>query len=325
MIKLKIKDQIRWSEHRSGWGYVLDALEAYNDESGILFDGHIDISFGYFTEEKRKNNILPYREDWIGFIHSSVTQCPFMGKYATLDSILFCGEFRESLEKCRGIFTLSEYVADYVRTKTDGAVLVAALKHPTEFPLATFDMEKFKAGKKIVHVGNWLRRITSFLRLKASGYNKILLLNPGTLSYLGDELNFEKNIKFDFSGIDIRQHLSNEEYDLLLAGSIVFIHLCDGGAANTVIECIARSTPIIVNRIRPVIEYLGEDYPLYYSSIEEAEALACDMGAVHAAHEYLSGFAGRRELTIEHFRRTFINSRIVKELTYETERLHLHI
>ena len=318
MIRLKIKDPVRWPEHRSGWGYVLDALEVFNDESGILFDGNIDIKFGYSAAEKRKNNILPYREDWIGFIHSSVTQCPFMGKHATLDSILGCSEFIESLDKCKGIFTLSEYVADYVRSKLNGAALVVGLKHPTEFPSTTFDLQKFKDSKKVVHIGNWLRRISSFLRLKAPSYKKIMLLNPATLGYLEDELNYGKRISFDLNSVDIRQHLANDEYDALLAESIVFIHLCDCGAVNTIIECMARNTPILVNRIRPVIEYLGEDYPLYYSTLEEAEIKICDEEAIRNAHIYLLEFERKYELSVEHFRRSFVNSRIIKSLSERT-------
>jgi hypothetical protein len=318
MIKLSIRNQIRWVEHRSGWGYVLDALERFKDESGILFDGNIDISFGYSAYEKRMNNILPYKEDWIGFIHSSVTQCPFMGKYASLDSILSCSEFLDSLDKCRGIFTLSEYTAEYIRSKLGHRILVVALKHPTEFPQVTFNIQKFRAEKKIIHVGNWLRRITSFSSLDCPAYNKILLLNPGTLGYLGDELNSDNSLRFDFDNIVIRQHLPNEEYDHLFGESIVFIDLCDCGAVNTIIECIVRNTPILVNRHKPVVEYLGEDYPFYYDFPEEATAKLRDDEALLSAYHYLSDFTGKLELTMDHFLRAFVNSDIIRELTGQT-------
>ena len=40
-------------------------------------------------------------------------------------------------------------------------------------------------------------------------------------------------------------------------------------ASNSIIESIARATPILVNPIPPAIEYLGPEYPFYFRSIEK--------------------------------------------------------
>ena len=64
--------------------------------------------------------------------------------------------------------------------------------------------------------------------------------------------------------VEILEHLSNEEYDQLLSENIVFIYLIDASAVNTLIECIIRNTPILINRHPAVVELLGENYPLYY-------------------------------------------------------------
>jgi hypothetical protein len=66
--------------------------------------------------------------------------------------------------------------------------------------------------------------------------------------------------------------VSDDEYDALLENSVVFLKLRDAPADTTVVECIARNTPILINRLPGVVEYLGEDYPFYYSSLDEAEA-----------------------------------------------------
>lgn len=70
------------------------------------------------------------------------------------------------------------------------------------------------------------------------------------------------------NSVDIIETLSNEEYDDLLTKNIVFIKLVDASAVNTIIECIIRNTPIIVNPHPAVIELLGVDYPLYMSESE---------------------------------------------------------
>jgi hypothetical protein len=64
--------------------------------------------------------------------------------------------------------------------------------------------------------------------------------------------------------IVVQERLSNDQYDSLLAENIVFINLIDASAVNTVLECIVRNTPIVVNRHPAIVEMLGPHYPLYY-------------------------------------------------------------
>ena len=52
--------------------------------------------------------------------------------------------------------------------------------------------------------------------------------------------------------------------------SVVFLDLYDAVANNAVVECISRQTPILVNPLDSVVEYLGQDYPFYYYSLDEA-------------------------------------------------------
>jgi hypothetical protein len=315
MIKLKIRDQPKWEQHRSGWKFALRCLEIFNDESGILFDGLIDDTFGFSAEEKKRVGIIPYTEDWIGFTHSSVSLCQFMKNYPTIDSILGSDEFIQSLAFCKGIFTLSEYLAEYLRAKMPSStVKIVSVKHPTEFSSVIFDIDKFVADKKVVHIGSWLRRMTSFLKLNAHFYKRILLLNPGTMRSLKEELRFYKDFNFNLNDIEIWQHLSDQEYDHLLSEAIVFIHLCDSSATNTVIECMVRNTPILINRSQPVEEYLGKDYPFYYSCLEEANEKLQNEDLIQAAHEYLVDHPGKQELTDRHFVSSFVNSSIIQHL-----------
>ena len=79
-------------------------------------------------------------------------------------------------------------------------------------------------------------------------------------------------------------------YDKLLTENIVFINLVDASAVNTVIECIVRETPIIINKIPAVVELLGENYPLYFTekdmNIKVYEMLKADR-KILKAHKYL--------------------------------------
>jgi len=315
MIRLKIGNPIVWEETRAGWNYVMDILSRFNDDTGILFDGTLDQSFGYAAYDKKRNGIIPYKEPWIGFIHSTIDVCPFLkDEYLLLDDIILSEDFAESLSQCKGIFALSEYLAKHIREKLNHSVKVESLKHPTEFTSVHFEFEKFLRERKIVHAGVWLRKVSSFFQLNAEGIRKILLLNPRLLGYLGSELNYDDDLRLNFKSVEIVHRLPNEEYDLLLSESIVFLHLCDSSASNTVIECIARGTPLLVNRLEPVTEYLGKDYPFYYRSLEEASEMLSDLALIRKTAEYLKEFPGKKELTGEHFINSFLNSEIIRSL-----------
>lgn len=58
--------------------------------------------------------------------------------------------------------------------------------------------------------------------------------------------------------------MSSTDYDVLLSTNIVFLPLVDAAAVNTLIECIARNTPVLVTPLPAVVELLGADYPLYF-------------------------------------------------------------
>jgi beta-1,4-mannosyl-glycoprotein beta-1,4-N-acetylglucosaminyltransferase len=88
-----------------------------------------------------------------------------------------------------------------------------------------------------------------------------------------------------------------QEYDELLSKNIVFIHLFDAAANNTVLECIIRNTPIIVNRIEAVVEYLGEDYPLYFNELSEVPDL---LNKVEQAHIYLKNM-DKTSISMDYF------------------------
>lgn len=100
-------------------------------------------------------------------------------------------------------------------------------------------------------------------------------------------IDLEKSI----NSVNIIEHLTDTEYDKLLTENIVFLNLCDASAVNTLIECIVRNTPIIINKIPAVVELLGDKYPLYYdtdcidSSVRE---LLADSTSIRKATNYLS-------------------------------------
>jgi hypothetical protein len=79
----------------------------------------------------------------------------------------------------------------------------------------------------------------------------------------------------------------NATYDDLLSSNVVFLDLYDAAAVNTVLECIARSTPFLINRNCAIEEILPSNYPLYYTTLEEAARLASNLEKIEEAHYFL--------------------------------------
>jgi len=101
-------------------------------------------------------------------------------------------------------------------------------------------------------------------------------------------LGLVQHVRDNFLSVQQIDFVSNNEYDDLLSRNIVFLNLIDASAVNTIIECIVRSTPVLVNRLPAVEEYLGKDYPFYYSNFREAVEKATDVNVIQEAHSYLS-------------------------------------
>ncbi len=121
------------------------------------------------------------------------------------------------------------------------------------------------------------------------------------------------NIKDNFASVEIHDYVDNDTYDDLLSQNLVFLDLIDASAVNTVLECIARNTPILVNPLPAVIEMLGPMYPLYYSTLYEASLKLSDISYIQKANLYLQQL-DKTKFTINYFLNSFINSDIVKSL-----------
>jgi hypothetical protein len=303
-LKIKIENQIVWSHHRSGWKDVITAIFANSKFNGVQFEGWLD---GFFSF----NNTL--LNPWIGFFHCT-PEHPTFGKYNTIKSlsqILESDCWKQSEKYCKGIFVLSEYLESYLK-ELGVNVPIVCLKHPVADCDIKFDIDLFNNDKKLVVVGQWMRRFESIFYVDVN-YNKCLL-KTGHGSELQD-MNFLKNTVGErISEVNFLERKSDKEYDKLLESSIVFLDLYDVAANNTILDCIVRNTPVLINKLRGAVDYLGEDYPFYFSSLEEASIKAQDLNLIKETNEYLKNLSIKKELTIEHFIESFKNSIIYRRL-----------
>lgn len=292
--KLSLFRPRTFSYHRSGWAYALDALQPLLKPDGVLLDPFIEATFCWDLEENEESGELPFRSDWVAFVHNP----PGIPEWHDFDSapqsIFQLPAWRRSMPHCRGIYVFSETMRSWTAQRLE--VPVEAVIHPTEPSIRVFTMENFMANpaQRIIQVGSWLRRLHSIAILKVATLRKTLLSprpvpDPRLEFLLRREVAHDPQARIaDWSSVETMAFQSAEDYDRLLSENIVFLDLYDTVVNNTVIECIVRRTPVLCNRLPSLVEYLGADYPLFFSDLKEAGAKAEDLSLIEKAHLHLA-------------------------------------
>ncbi|MBC8416780.1 glycosyltransferase [bacterium] len=326
--KLNFGTQPVFSSHRSGWQYAMDALLPLHNSNGVRFDGFLENNFtwNYECYVRQKSDIIPYKKPWVGFFHNPANYPEWFMGHNSLDKIIKRKLFKRSMKHCKGIYTLSTSLADYLRSELK--IEVNTVYHPTEIPKTLFDFGKYisQKKKKIVSIGYWLRKLNSIYCLpfhKFSGFSKHRLIPytakapKETIDRLIQKEREEEGICVPDAYADNTyniERLDDEEYDEMLSNSIVFLDLYDSSANNAVIECIARGTPIVINRIPSTEEYLGKDYPLFFDDLDHARCLIKNDYMIYKGHRYLMHCEMRRKLSSEYFLNSMLNSNIYRSL-----------
>jgi hypothetical protein len=306
--------------HRHGWKYVIDSFSnnlcSYDtntntNNSLIKCDLYIDRTFHWDRDVMIEAGIIPYKSNWIGFIHHTLYQDE--SGYNCVE-LLKCKEFIESLKCCKGLIVLSNYLKEKLlklATLNDIQLpVIHTIFHPTYF---VDESKLWKYGKwklaswkgEVIQIGSWMRDIKAIYDLKYD--NKYVLIGKKmedkykAISF-GDDYNsvniLESNI--NINNVTVVNYLENDMYDDVLTRYVVFLKLKDASAVNTVLECIVRNTPLIVNRLPAIEEYLGPDYPLYYNDIDEVPEILKNKNLIVRANSYLSNM-NKDFLKIENF------------------------
>ena len=144
---IKIKNSAGFKHHRCGWNFCIKILEEFHSNNGILCLTYADGAIGEGEE---------IDEPWIGFFHNTPTHPEYHsyvypptpplninGANSPLCKLRTLENFNKSLEKCKGIFTLCEYTANFMKNKLQIEVPINVLTHPIEDVEPKFNYEQF--------------------------------------------------------------------------------------------------------------------------------------------------------------------------------------
>ncbi|MCZ2153116.1 MAG: hypothetical protein LC114_04320, partial [Bryobacterales bacterium] len=269
--KFTIHREVVYSHHRNGWGYVINAIKPLlrEDGEGVLLDCSVERSFVRDLEQGLSEGWLPHIKPWVGFVHVPPDVPQWAEWWKSPRELRKLDVWRRSLGHCLGLIAFSEWMAEWLRLEF--RVPVLAVKHPVPPAPLKFRWDKFEHESHcgVVQVGHWLRRISSIHHLPVASSRKKLLIpldeTQVTRYYRTVEAERQVSGAPPLSQWDctVVERLSNDDYDELLSSHAVFLDLAGAVAVNTLLECIMRHTPILVNPYPSIVEYLGPDYPLY--------------------------------------------------------------
>lgn len=291
---------VGYGYHRSGWPMAVAALRRYDDAAApLILDDFPEQRFIY------RHPVLLDRP-WVGIWHHPPDVPHWTGTASHgLARVFARADVRETMATMRGVIALSEHLAAFVREHVRCPVTV--LTHPTATDVPMWDASSL-ANPRLLQVGHYLRNVRAIhaVAVSVSGWRCVRRL-PNTMHVRNYDRLCREHYGTEDSPLVATEwgRIGNADYDRELATSVVLTDLVAASANNVLVECLARATPLIVNRIPPVVEYLGQEYPLYYDSLADVPRLLDDARLL-AAHDYLRE-RSKEELLPEHFARHVVD------------------
>jgi hypothetical protein len=319
--------------HRGGWKSVINGLHALGylsltpactDEAPTI--GLVDFVEHWFAW----SNHSAIEQPWVGFAHL-ILRSALPGHlreedlHSVLDFTFETETFRQSASQCLALMVFTTAMAAQTSRKLRDLGLdeipVCVVTHPigVESNVTTYDIDvdlaaALSSTSAIVLLGQQYRRIASLHRLETQR-PKIWLpsfSDPDLLEWLRGRTDAElqaENVAFDDT-VEIRRLESNDDYDMFVRHNIVIIDLWAAGANNAVLEGLALHTPFLIRKLDGPIEYLGEDYPLFFSDLDEVQYWLDNEYVLGEkmieAHRYLQQL-DTRAYTIENFGEQILN------------------
>lgn len=291
-----------YGRHRFGWDFVCkEVFLKYfaDDPEGILLDPFIEATFLWKIEK----NDFHYSTPWIGFIHSApTTPTWYNSSKNSLFDLITNLNFQKSLPFCQGLIVLSNHLKNHLEEQLkfilNFNIPIYSILHPSGIPTSLFNIKNYEKNS-ILHIGLHLRNFGSFYLLPTN--IKKYMIIPTEINWKDDVYYFifdeiKKSIPhFNLSIYQFKQeitcyekHLTNDTlYDQLLSNHIIFCDFYDSSANNLIVECIMSQTPILVNKNPAIVEYLGENYPFFFETLNEASQKATNEELIKETFYYL--------------------------------------
>jgi hypothetical protein len=285
MFNIIALDIIGKDVHRSGWPYVLRSLKRHIDSSSaVILDDYIERTF-LFAQHQHLG--IRHTNAWVGVCHHP-PDIPDWYDHRGLRNLDDNARWQASFPSLKLVVTFSENSTRWVVENWRKPCVT--LRHPTVVPALKWSITRYKQNrnKRLIQVGSFLRNTHAIYQVQVPpDFLKTRIVQSAEWI-----VNAHQKCGIAFGQrpyvgcVDELPRVEGREFDRLLSENIVFVELISAVANNTIVECIARNTPIVVNRLDGPEYYLGKGYPLFYDDITDVASLLNEQNIV-AAHRHL--------------------------------------
>lgn len=282
------------------WNTAIQALKNINSNADTVFFDFIDRDFGW--EYHNNTNILIKNQKWFGVVHHPYILPKYLygSSKITIDSTV-----NKYLPTCEYLITLSKDLRRkllYNKYIKKNKIDIINIKHPTNIfdNLLEFNYDKFikEELKLLISLGGAFRKLNSIDKININNkqYKKLWMFGSNKNYYNNLQVECQME-KYNISGnTHVSKEMDYNTYNNILSQNIAFNDFIGTSANNSILDCIARNTPIIIKKLPAVVEYLGEEYPLYFNELYEVNNLL-DNSRIKDAYMYLKNM-NKRDLSL---------------------------
>ena len=282
------------------WNTAIQALKNINNKTDTVFFDFIDRDFGW--EYHNNTNMLIKNQKWMGVVHHPYILPEYI--YGS-SKIVIDSTVNKYLHSCKYLITLSKALKAkllYNKYVKKNKVNIINMKHPTNIfdSILEFNYDKFIKDelKLFISLGGAFRKLNSIDKININNkqYKKLWMFGSNKTYY--SNLQVECQIeKYNMSGnTHISKEVNYNTYNSILSQNIAFNDFIATSANNSILDCIARNTPIIIKKLPAVVEYLGAEYPLYFNELYEVNNLL-DNSRIKDAYTYLKNM-NKKDLSL---------------------------
>lgn len=260
-------------------------LRRFADQrSLVLLDDYAERTF-LFADHRHYE--IVHTRPWIAIFHHP----PDMREWYSdqrLQDLDQNTRWHSSLPELRLVIALSNATAEWIANRWNKPAVV--IKHPTVFPRRRWSSQRFALNprKLLIQVGSFLRNPFAIHQVAAPKFlSKARLRQTGRwVTETEDACRRHLSFREGIDHVHEIPSVDNRTYDIILSENVIFLEAIAAAATNTVLECIARDTPIVLNRREGLEFYLGARYPLFYDDLSQVRRLVTHE-TILAAHRYL--------------------------------------
>ena len=299
-----------YGKGHGGWSKVVEKLRAElgpkdDSKQTVGLVSHMERYFLWDTSDS-----IAIIKPWVGIVHNPLDIPEWYQTSLTNQNLFKTPLWLESRDACVGLITFSEVHKKQLSEFLGSALPVHVLSPPILKNEVLWSYEKYvkNTNKKLIQTGFFLQNLHALKEFPPLEDIIKYQIRFSDMPYfknkqsLCQQYSEAVNITYDFDN-NIKEvgFLGSKYYQAWLNENIVLFDFCAFSYSTTFYDCIAKTVPILVNRL-PEIEFiLGVGYPLFYEAKSDIPALLKNTEKLRQAQKQLHGLATSHLYSVDQY------------------------